>query len=114
MAWVKLCDKEGNKAEFQVSLYEENSEIKKSGNQYSYKNGLLTQTIELENIPGEHTKSFPVSFKKSVHGCFVTKAPDALEHRIYIVRTTLDSVTVHIPANPCSPTEKIVLSATGY
>ena len=114
MAWVKLCDKDGKKAEFHVCLYEEDSKIKKTGNRYSCKDGFISQTVEIENIPGEQTIHFPVAFPRQPHSCMVTKAPGELEHQIYATNLSTDSVIVHIPPNPFPPSEKIVLFATGY
>ena len=114
MAFVKVANKDGVEAEFRVPIYEDDSEIKKSGNKFSYANDMLNQSIEVDNIPGERTIHYPVSFPHKLNGVFVTKAPGDLQYKISVYNANLDSFNIIIPPNEFSVKEKICLSATGY
>ena len=113
MAFVKIAKDDNTKAEFRIPIYEDDSEIKKSGNRYSYANDILNQSIEVDNIPGTRVISYPISFPNKLNGVFVI-GPEGLKDRISIYNANLDSFTISIPPNEFDVKEKISLTATGY
>ena len=79
----------------------------------STNNGLITHHMSIPVIVGKQIIYYPYEYKQSVHGVFITEAPEELKPYVMIYDINTNNFTLEIRPNPFNY-KSIKLASTGY
>ena len=114
MAIVKVVSNKGIEATINYEIYKEDNEIKVSGNQYKYENGMLNQSIKANLVNGKHRISFPVAFKTKCNGVFINNAPEDVKNKVSVTSFDNDGFEYYVQPHTHDVMDEIVFMATGF
>lgn len=114
MAIVKVVSNKGIEATINYEIYKEDNEIKVSGNQYKYENGMLNQSIKANLVNGKHRISFPVAFKTKCNGVFINNAPEDVKNKVSVLTFNNEWFEYYVQPHTHDVMDEIVFMATGF